>query len=80
MVHRLVDARDFDRVFDGFAWAFIGCFSKNMATLDASAKHQDGATVSEMAVHAIIFEVIYDIGKGNREMNYHGMQTAKKLS
>ena len=39
MVNRLVNARDFDGVFDGFAGSFIGGFPKNMATLDASSEH-----------------------------------------
>src|SRR5690606_34022996 len=62
VINRLVDLLNPDGILDGLARSLVGCFPKYRPFFYSSTKHQYGAPVGKMAVHAIIADVIDHIG------------------
>src|SRR5262245_4937470 len=62
MVDRLVDLIDADRFLDGLAGTLIGGLSIGVSLLDAAAEHQDRTSVCKVAVHAVVLDLVNDIG------------------
>lgn len=63
--HRLknsgVQVGDGRGVLDGFARSLIGGFAEELAMLYSAAKHQHASRRSEVAVHAVKFQLVDDI-------------------
>ena len=49
---------DDDRVLNRLAGALVGSDAVQMALFDAAAEHQHGAGVGEVAVHAVMFQLV----------------------
>jgi hypothetical protein len=63
-IDRGVEVFDDDAFFEGFAGAFVGSDTMQVTALQAAAKHEDGAGVGEVSMHAVVFQFADDVGNG----------------